>query len=83
MNVSWERQPRDYRKACEAAAKVMRSGTPGMAAKGCSPQNRRVRFAVDTDLARAKLFPNRETRQQRRHAQRKGYRIVARGPEEV
>lgn len=53
-------------------------------ARYVSAQNRRVRFAVDTDAARAKGYqPIAFTRQQRRYQKRMGHRIEAVGPEEV
>jgi hypothetical protein len=52
-------------------------------ARHLSPQNRRVRFAVDTDNARAKVFPNFISRQQLRREARTGQRTVTHNPEEV
>jgi hypothetical protein len=57
-------------------------------AKMLSPQNRRVRYAVDLELARAKEFPPyRETRQLRRQVKRLGpSRFIPNepvGPDEV
>lgn len=56
-------------------------------ARYLSPQNKRVRFAVDLERARAKEFPTRETRQLRRQVARLGIsRFIPEyiaGPDEV
>lgn len=78
---AFERNP--LRKKYEEAGRTLGVRLVGSRRLPLSGQNRRVRFAVDADLARAKLFEHRDTRQQRRWAKRKGYRIAAIGPEEV
>lgn len=59
LNVAWERQPQGYRDMCKHFGAQM--GPP------LSPQNNRVRLAVDLELCRGiETPPPRDARQQRR-----------------
>lgn len=73
---SFDRHPlrADYEAAAVQFAPRRLGGSKGARSWDVpiSAQNRRVRFAVDLQLARAKEFPARETRQLRRQVARLG-----------
>lgn len=70
----FDRNPRrlEYGEAAADQPKRHFGGLGGMHVVGLSPQNRRVRFIADMDVARYReeCAPASETRQQRRAARR-------------
>jgi hypothetical protein len=68
---AFDRLPIAYRNLCHSVAKAQPPRLLAHRKVPISPQNRRVRLAADLDVARAKTFPNRVTRQQLRWAARK------------
>lgn len=67
LNVAWERQPQGYRDMCKRFGAQMGPLQPTGLRKPLSPQNRRVRQAVDLQLCSGfEAPPPRDTRQQRR-----------------
>lgn len=68
---AFDRLDANYRTMCEHFGARMGSFLPNGMLKKLSPQNRRVRYAVDRQLASMGEHEHRDTRQQRRWLKRR------------